>query len=825
MIANQGPSISRLLARAVSALREGDVTGVARALAEVEARREGNAEPYGRAESQLIALLRLRATQLRALDTPPVLSVNAEVPSPDVSSAVPVHTTAPITQSQAVNPGKRVGSGTDTPMPGVTIVTCCMNRTENLLKALATWLSLSAIDEVIIVDWCSSEPVANSLARAGFNDARVRIVRVEDEPRWILSFAFNLGFRLARFDRILKLDADITLMPDYFERNTLPEGSFIAGDWQEAEKGQEHINGFFYIRQQDLLQVKGFNEFITTYGWDDDDLYERLIRSGLKRTCVDTRSIYHIPHDDAQRLGAVPAQPTNALEQLNNDTLFKIRTNRFLATMMPAWNRDRIFAPFEVCADTGSLTTVRRMVAELPHIVSDEIRHDAESYAATELVSWRFGPQIYHVPRQRLMALLALKRLEQIGKVDIALAGSSAVPASVLGQKLVAVELATADGDAIAAVMKFLIGTLDAEEIAIIIVGGDPDSRERATAASAGRARSLNLPLDLNSLRLVEPVALSNLASLVDETAAVHLTLNAPMAEAARIAIGSPSIRLQRPRLYVDAQHGLGNRLRAYGSGAAIARATGRELILVWVPDHHCECRFGDLFDAPSVTVVESVDEIPVANLRRYTYMELEPGACKDQPIDLDTPQDVLIRSAYVLNHPASSWDSENDELRSLKPTRKVAELVESVNLKDCIGAHVRMEAGKDLDKNSYDASVNWSQESHDQIHFWRSKSHYSAFLRRIDELFAEHPARRLFLATDLPDNYELFRHHYGERMCYLPRQLFDRSREQIVYALADAILLSRCEMLLGSTWSSFSELAMRLSTNFSKIEMSGKDF
>jgi hypothetical protein len=142
-----------------------------------------------------------------------------------------------------------------------------------------------------------------------------------------------------------------------------------------------------------------------------------------------------------------------------------------------------------------------------------------------------------------------------------------------------------------------------------------------------------------------------------------------------------------------------------------------------------------------------------------------------------------------------------------------------------CVGAHVRMEAGKGLDHNAYDSAQNWSAESHEQIHYWRAKSHYSAFLRRLDKLVSEQPEMRIFLATDLPENYAAFQQCYGERLHYLQRNVYDRSREQLVYALADALLLSRCSRLLGSTWSSFSELAMRISTTLSAVEMSGKDF
>ena len=39
--------------------------------------------------------------------------------------------------------------------------------------------------------------------------------------------------------------------------------------------------------------------------------------------------------------------------------------------------------------------------------------------------------------------------------------------------------------------------------------------------------------------------------------------------------------------LFVEPYHGLGNRLRAYASAAALAKMSGRALVVVWIPDVH----------------------------------------------------------------------------------------------------------------------------------------------------------------------------------------------------------------------------------------------
>ena len=159
---------------------------------------------------------------------------------------------------------------------GISLVTCSMNRTENLILALPSWLANPEITEILIVDWSSRSPVERELIQAGISDPRIRIVRVDDEARWILSYAFNVGFRAAACETILKVDADIVLSPDFFKKNRVTEGSFIAGNWRTATDDQAHVNGFFFISRKALAAVGGFNEHITTYGWDDDDIFDRL---------------------------------------------------------------------------------------------------------------------------------------------------------------------------------------------------------------------------------------------------------------------------------------------------------------------------------------------------------------------------------------------------------------------------------------------------------------------------------------------------------------------------------------------------------------------
>lgn len=296
----------------------------------------------------------------------------------------------------------------------------------------------------------------------------------------------------------------------------------------------------------------------------------------------------------------------------------------------------------------------------------------------------------------------------------------------------------------------------------------------------------------------------------------------------------TPAHWLKRARLFIDAQHGLGNRLRAIASAAGIAEATERELVVVWQPDHHCEARFLDLFRYGNAVIETAFPQVFArAGGRVYNYMEIEPGAAKDAAILAEEPEgcgragqgDIYVRSAYELVSPHRRPGTESAFLRGLQPTAEVIALVRSVRCPNQVAAHVRMASGPAYEHLPWEAPSNWPARGHAEIAAWRARSHARYFIERLDALVAAGKADTIYLAADLPETYACLAERYGRRMAWLPRDHFDRSARQVQYALADALLLSNAERFLGSSWSSFSHLARRLSDRISRVEFSGIDF
>lgn len=286
----------------------------------------------------------------------------------------------------------------------------------------------------------------------------------------------------------------------------------------------------------------------------------------------------------------------------------------------------------------------------------------------------------------------------------------------------------------------------------------------------------------------------------------------------------------RRPRLYIDVQHGLCNRLRAMASAAALARATERQLVVIWVPDAHCQGRLSDIlhYDGPCLDNAADAALARRQAARVYNYMEVEPGAVFDEPILADPaqqPGDLYLRSAYSLNAPQIDLAQEQRFLRALAPAPAVRALVAQVRQPNAVALHIRMGTGPGYDHLPWEAPDNWPEARHAELVEWRRKSHMDRFMQRLDALQAKGQAKTVFLAADLPEIYEAFADRYGARVTWLPRRLFDRSAEQLRYAMADLLLLTAAPLFLASGFSSFSDVAQRLARPMRRFEKSGVDF
>lgn len=269
---------------------------------------------------------------------------------------------------------------------GVSIVSCCMNRNDNLKKAVKTWTALN-VDEIIIVDWSSTTPVADTLSE--LNDSRIKIVRVEGEEKWILTNAFNVGLRFARYSKIYKFDADIEVGVDFVNANYFNDTEYVRGNWATAvESGREDqkfVNGSFGAPKEALKSIGYYNENIQTYGWDDSDIYQRLsLSANLKAKFVEQDSMLHLEQDQEERLKHQSVNKHLFLGRFEATEFYNIR-NKYITSLKDDWSSN-LLSEFEL-EYIGERNWVAKRTTPLIQIPGHIIA-DAEKYAVLKLASW-----------------------------------------------------------------------------------------------------------------------------------------------------------------------------------------------------------------------------------------------------------------------------------------------------------------------------------------------------------------------------------------------------------------------------------------------------
>jgi len=308
--------------------------------------------------------------------------------------------------------------------------------------------------------------------------------------------------------------------------------------------------------------------------------------------------------------------------------------------------------------------------------------------------------------------------------------------------------------------------------------------------------------------------------------------------------------RRNLPKFIIEAKNGLGNKLRAIASAAVISKKQNRNLIIVWIPDIHYESKFSDHF------IDENLFVISTEYRRNIEIISNNPPTEKcninsfSKPVKYTSNNDIYVISATVINDPCTSWHEECKWLReNIKPVAYIQNKIDNYknlfNFQNTIGLHIRM--GQNSDEYAFEDWSTYSSEQLKSVSKYRNKSHYNYFMEEIDKIWYNYPNQTFLLCADDNKIYEAFRLKYAQtknknvrndkstifgannvesikNIFYIEKNVWDRSPKQIESAIIDVFLLSMCgKGILGSNWSSFTELAQRLGQK--PLKISGRDF
>ena len=187
----------------------------------------------------------------------------------------------------------------------VSVITVSHNRTSHLVISALAISKWNIHTEHIILDWNSNPPILISDLPS---DPRIRLVRVENQDQWWLTKAYNQAAKYASGEWLLKVDVDCILDQDFFDAFD-PRKASIQTCWNLS--GLSKINsdptswGLFSVKRDIFVQCGGFNEFLFGWGFDDIDLYERILEMpDTTLALLPNYGIHMLKHTNKARFGA-----------------------------------------------------------------------------------------------------------------------------------------------------------------------------------------------------------------------------------------------------------------------------------------------------------------------------------------------------------------------------------------------------------------------------------------------------------------------------------------------------------------------------------------
>lgn len=178
--------------------------------------------------------------------------------------------------------------------PKVSIIVPCKGRLDQLRECLPSWRGQTEKNiEIIVVDYGCPDGTHDYVASLG--NKSIHCHKEQARPgEWNLNKARNAGYPHAKAEVLLFLDADTVLAPGFVKDALalLDANTFLTGLTSEPWNGC----GCLMVRKKDFVWVRGYNELMEGWGYDDIDMYNRLEGSGLGHAYFDPSLISNNPH-------------------------------------------------------------------------------------------------------------------------------------------------------------------------------------------------------------------------------------------------------------------------------------------------------------------------------------------------------------------------------------------------------------------------------------------------------------------------------------------------------------------------------------------------
>jgi hypothetical protein len=255
---------------------------------------------------------------------------------------------------------------------------------------------------------------------------------------------------------------------------------------------------------------------------------------------------------------------------------------------------------------------------------------------------------------------------------------------------------------------------------------------------------------------------------------------------------------------------GLGNRLRTIASTLALARRSGHRVDVWWRAAGGLRAEFLDLFRQPDAfELVRGSPRLRLAlRTRQATALRRTAAWALNRLAGVDY-------AVFDEDFPEAVWPGTLDLAGAIRGKRRVY-LETCQPFGDAAQEYRHFHLAEDLRQRVEDLAARFGRTL--GVHVRRTdnavavaESPLGAFFAAVD-LELERGRDSLFLSTDDPAVEEAFRERYGARVLTLGEKVLARdSVDGARDAAVDLFALARTQKVIGSYWSSFSDVAAHL--------------
>ena len=262
-----------------------------------------------------------------------------------------------------------------------------------------------------------------------------------------------------------------------------------------------------------------------------------------------------------------------------------------------------------------------------------------------------------------------------------------------------------------------------------------------------------------------------------------------------------------RMSIVVRANGGLGNRMRVLAACLALCQKLGREIEVLWINNYELNCDYENLFLPLEGIVVTNMNYIPKwnkiglklrANSIKKTYEDFDIQLADKEIVELYAIQSDLLKriknAKTVYIDTCEHFYGDHSFLSLLLPTPHVLQEVyrrmEEMNTDNYYGVHIRR-GDNEMSK---------------------LQSPTMEFIEKLTKLEKNHTNLYFYLSTDDKGEARILQKMMGEKLYWFAAGQNRAKPRDIASALVDLLMLSKSKRILGSYWSSFSEIAAQYS-------------